>query len=289
MIAIVRNCPGGVFPKPWAKVEQPFDIRTAEFALFSIKRMLIDWGYNKSAVRVDTDTNILKIMNKEVAKSEVNDFVLKLTWCDGEWAEWEELQNMSEDKFNMLDLLLAPADHVNCVLSIGSDRFATLASHHFPVSACLQVGIMTAKSVGRHVKRNLGALKNPEIRQEFTTNVQAELMNKCNPDLSLDDRWEDIRDVLSQAADKFLPPPTSVEKKRPWISEATLELLKQRSAARLHGDYDIERLLTKDIKRSARRDRSNWLKDLAGSGDWQSLRLLTTNKTSKYCWRFGEH
>jgi len=96
VIAIVRNCPGGVFPKPWAKVDQPFDIRTAESALSSIKRMLIDWGYNKSAVRVDTDTNTLKIMNKEVAKAEVNDFVLKLTWCDGEWAEWEELQN-SED------------------------------------------------------------------------------------------------------------------------------------------------------------------------------------------------
>ena len=52
------------------------------------------------------------------------------------------LDQMSEDKFNMLDLLLTPADYAESVRSIGSDRFAALATHHFPVSACLQVGIL---------------------------------------------------------------------------------------------------------------------------------------------------
>ena len=39
----------------FAKQDQPIQIRIAEAALFAMKRMLSQWGYNKACIRVDTE------------------------------------------------------------------------------------------------------------------------------------------------------------------------------------------------------------------------------------------
>ena len=63
-------------------------------------------------------------------------------------------------------------------------------------------------------------------------------------------------------------------KKKPWISQATLDLINRRHLARTSNDVDEELRLHKLIKKSARMDRRLWLEDLAGSRSWAALRKL---------------
>jgi hypothetical protein len=69
-----------------------------------------------------------------------------------------------------------------------------------------------------------------------------------------------------------------VKPNRPWISAATLDLIHQRFDARTQEDWLLEKDLKRETRKSARRDRSRWLQDLAGKGDWQSLRKLQREK-----------
>jgi hypothetical protein len=96
LIASVRNAPTGSLPKQWANVDQPINIRTAASVLFAFKRLLGDWGYNKKSVWVDTEKLVLSVAGKEVMKTVVENYVLKISWCDGEWEEWSDLQSAGE-------------------------------------------------------------------------------------------------------------------------------------------------------------------------------------------------
>ena len=89
LITAVRQASLGMSAKPWAKIDLPMDRRTAESALFAIKRMLLSWEYTNKEVHVYTEMGILKVADEEVVKAEVSDFTLKIHWCSGEWEEWE--------------------------------------------------------------------------------------------------------------------------------------------------------------------------------------------------------
>ena len=93
LIASVNNESKSGAAKTWANVDRPIDIRTAEAALFGIKRMLVQWGYNKPAIRVNKDTRTLSVANQDIVKATVVDFVLRLEWCDGQWEQWQDLQS----------------------------------------------------------------------------------------------------------------------------------------------------------------------------------------------------
>ena len=59
--------------------------------------------------------------------------------------------------------------------------------------------------------------------------------------------------------------------KRPWISSKTLRLLDERDNARRIHDFS---LLSRDIKRQIKYDRSTWLNDRVADNDWSALREL---------------
>ena len=82
----------------FAKEDLPIDIRLAENCLFQIKRMLTAWGYNKSSIKVETDSNpkILKIAGKEIVQATVHEYKLNMKWSDGEWETWEALQSSEQ-------------------------------------------------------------------------------------------------------------------------------------------------------------------------------------------------
>ena len=96
LISKIRNTAGEAGKKPWSKIDLPIDKRTAESTLFAFKRMLMEWGFANKAVRVDTDSCVLKVMDKEILKAKVSDFTMQLQWCDGEWETWQELQSSTE-------------------------------------------------------------------------------------------------------------------------------------------------------------------------------------------------
>ena len=80
----------------WAKIVQPFDIRIAENTLFALKRMLVDWEYDKGCIHVDREARTLSVSGTRVLEVAVEDHILKMKWCDGEWEKWEDLQSAQE-------------------------------------------------------------------------------------------------------------------------------------------------------------------------------------------------
>ena len=48
---------------------------------------------------------------------------------------------ISENGFNMLDLVLVPQDSLHMVAQVQSDRLVPVASHHFPVVASLNISL----------------------------------------------------------------------------------------------------------------------------------------------------
>ena len=80
----------------FAKVDLPIDERTVRSTLFAIRRMLVDWGYHKSAIKVDTDQATVEIQGKPIVHISVVNYELQVEWCDGEWERWEDLQNASD-------------------------------------------------------------------------------------------------------------------------------------------------------------------------------------------------
>ena len=47
-------------------------------------------------MRVNTETCTLSVAGTEVAKASVDDYMLKLEWCDGQWEQWQELQSSKD-------------------------------------------------------------------------------------------------------------------------------------------------------------------------------------------------
>ena len=66
VISTVRNTPNAAAPKPWAKIDEPLDTRTAEAVLFGFKRLLVEWGYSKKSVWVDCESLTLKVAGAEL-------------------------------------------------------------------------------------------------------------------------------------------------------------------------------------------------------------------------------
>lgn len=92
MIMCIREAPGSSPGKAWAKVDQPIDARTADSILVGFTRMLVDCGYNKQAVNVNTITKVITVAGTEVLKAVVENCQLMLKSCDSDWEKWDALQ-----------------------------------------------------------------------------------------------------------------------------------------------------------------------------------------------------
>ena len=67
------------------------------------------------------------------------------------------LDPITDATFAVLDLLLVPSDAAHRILGIYSDRFSCIASHHFAVTAILDVHI-PPRQLLRHPRRDWAAL-----------------------------------------------------------------------------------------------------------------------------------
>ena len=86
-----------------------------------------------------------------------------------------------------------------------------------------------------------------------------------------------VEDAFTEAA-KVLQVPATAPRKRPWISQGTLDLISGWQMARAANDWDEERNLLKSTRNSARWGRWAWLCDMAGSGCWHKVRSLHKKK-----------
>ena len=100
-----------------------------------------------------------------------------------------------------------------------------------------------------------------------------------NVQATIDARWDQMCVAAFESCAPVLPK-AQIVKRKPWISTSTLELLLERQCARTSGDWSKESQFHKAVRKSARRDRAQWLQNLADEGSWQSLRALQRGQQS---------
>ena len=180
------------------------------------------------------------------------------------------MDSIHESRFTVLDLLLT--SELDRVVDVFSDRLAAIASHHFPIIAVVDAQTHHHVQGSRKAIPDWAALKDCQVRnkviEEYRKNFDAH-----SPWLNLNSRWEGMCQSMGDSIQKHLPC-HAPKANKPWIQEGTLDIVHRRLEARAAGDHELEKLLHKQAKTSARKDRSKWLEDLAGTGDWTALRRL---------------
>ena len=89
---------------------------------------------------------------------------------------------------------------------------------------------------------------------------------------------------MTWAAQNLLPKLNSANK--PWISDATLDLIELGRVALVAGDTDEEKRLHIETINSAKVDRTRWLEAVVASGDWQRIRVIRKPRKMR-CGRLG--
>ena len=167
--------------------------------------------------------------------------------------------------FSVLDLLLVQQGRLADVLEAASDRSAILASHHFPVVFTIHVSIPRAKSY-LPASVDWSSLENINFRQRFSQRIARRCMEGPQS-------WASYCEMVHDLAKSELPVKQK-QPNKPWISQATLELLEARRTARLSGNFILEKDLRKATNKSAAKDRTAWLERLGSEGDWKNLAKL---------------
>ena len=185
-----------------------------------------------------------------------------------------------ENRFAQIDFMLVPRSFANVVTHSYSTRNFSLASHHFPVITELSLKVAKAETIGSSPKRlDYKSLRNEETAAEFVREVRSNFPHELCRDLhsNVSAACGEMVSCLSEAATRTLP--TALHHAQyPWISAHTVSLIDERHAARVSRNHELEQSLHKQVKKSARHDRTQWLDELASSGDWNSLKQLRKRK-----------
>ena len=192
------------------------------------------------------------------------------------------MSRITIETFAVLDLLLCPAQSIHKVSAISSDRLGCIASHHFPVIALLDVCVDRKHMKKKREHRRWDLLQNADssICKAFINAmgmVPADGV-ESGP-TTVEDTWAGLKLKMNDAATKHIPK-TKQQPKKPWVSDRTMQLIGRRSDARVASKWNLEKELRKETKRSARKDRAEWLRELAGKGDWSSIKKLRGHQKS---------
>ena len=98
--------------------------------------------------------------------------------------------------------------------------------------------------------------------------------HQCDESFGLSSYPNDVLvEAIHQTSVEQLPPvPTKVSK--PWMSGQSYTIIANTLRASQDQNYDEVKMLTKDLKRQVKVDKTVWLKELASSGTWEDIRKL---------------
>ena len=157
----------------------------------------------------------------------------------------------------------------------------SLASHHFPVTGIINTGLSSSEPSFANEKYNFSVLRDPAVRDCFADDVQRNMSElQSSGAATLDARWLGIKAAVDVACKAHVPLFEKNEKK-PWISQATLDLIDLRTRAHISQDWKLEKKLRKQVHSSARRDRGKWLENLVQKGSWDSIKQLRRGKRTQ--------
>jgi len=150
-----------------------------------------------------------------------------------------------------------------------------LASHHFLLEARISICVPKREGNTRSSKYVRSALKDETVASNFAITFDEHMRETVanESDHNLHSNAQRMVDAFRKAEATHLPTETFVAR-RPWISQDTLDLIRQRNQARITGAHAHETDLNKAIRRSAKADRRKWLDEMLQTGDWSQVRRL---------------
>ena len=172
-----------------------------------------------------------------------------------------------------LDYAIIHKDWRNVIHDVHTLPGAALNSNHYLVKVELQLRTKETKRTPpkpRHTRTPTTEQKqsyNLHVKQHMDTITHSATTTDFSqqpPQLPLEpqphEHWQQLQTTVAAAISDHIPTTTSFPK-HPWITQATWQLIQQRSAARLSQRHDLEAQLHKDIRKQARKDKTQWLKD----------------------------
>ena len=172
--------------------------------------------------------------------------------------------DLTLEHFGQLDYILLPNQDPQKIRHLASDMLEAMPSHHFLLECRMQCDIekQTPKTAAPCFDRS--ALTCISTRNRFAE-IFMEEMQECQPGslmLDLDARGKCVNDAFLRAATLALPA-RQATKRRPWIHDATLQLIDERNSARRSNDAAKEHVLNASIRSAVKTDRAAWLNRLA--------------------------
>ena len=181
----------------------------------------------------------------------------------------EPLDDIVHTKFAELDHVLCKARWLSTIGGVRSWRKLGLSSHHFLVLLELNLSIEKKEPAQRKLTPNVAALSTPSVQQRFGELFLAAADEKgilsTNLDGNLSALSSQINECLKVAAAESVPSLAATPQK-PWISQATLNIIESRGVARRAGQHQLEQALHCMIRAAVRADKQRWLNDLLQGG-----------------------
>ena len=181
---------------------------------------------------------------------------------------------LNSTNFGQIDFLLVGREWWHKILSVASCMDMSLASHHFPIIAEIDVELPKAiATTARDPRYHLSELQSACTSSLFATYFH-ECMLQCHCENgTADELCTAMATSFQQSAERCLHQ-TKRQARKPWISSRTLHLLEERDKARTSRNPHLEKMLHGKVKQSVKMDRSQWLDDLLKTGDWNEIRRL---------------
>ena len=79
----------------WAKIDRPLEERLPESFAFSVKKVLVEWGWSRSALYVDRDSAVLYLGTDKVLSSRVSGDKFEVDFGDG-WKEYLQAPELDD-------------------------------------------------------------------------------------------------------------------------------------------------------------------------------------------------
>ena len=172
---------------------------------------------------------------------------------------------------------MLPLTHLSNLRQIQSDRREALSLHHVLVEILLTaehfVNRTRDKCLYQGTRFEMASLQDDRVRHRFGASFQSTASQVLSNTASVDELCEGIIQSLHAAAVEVLPV-QPLAPNRPWIQTGTLVLISLRQQARSVSDWTTEKHLTRQIKKSALKDRSRWPDDVVAGGSWDPLKAF---------------
>ena len=161
---------------------------------------------------------------------------------------------------------------------VEANRYLPLLSHHYLVLCQLDARIPKEPRHLTSRQRDINSLQQDTISKNFAQDVILHFEEASDSFTNRNTNTEKLNDYnnrLQQAFESACESQLSLlplRPAKPWTSSTSLDFISQRARARQADDPTKEKELNKVIRRSIADDKVNYLKILAGSSTWHSIK-----------------